>query len=61
MLAFCVIMMGAYTRLSDAGLSCPDWPNCYGFAWVSDAVDARKVVEAAYPERRLKKVKRGLK
>lgn len=30
-LAFCVILLGAYTRLTDAGLSCPDWPNCYGF------------------------------
>lgn len=25
-----VILMGAYTRLSDAGLGCPDWPVCYG-------------------------------
>lgn len=23
-------MLGAYTRLSDAGLGCPDWPGCYG-------------------------------
>lgn len=29
-LAFCVIMLGAYTRLKDAGLGCPDWPGCYG-------------------------------
>lgn len=29
-LAFVVILLGAYTRLTDAGLSCPDWPNCYG-------------------------------
>ncbi|MGL5048971.1 MAG: COX15/CtaA family protein [Shewanella sp.] len=25
-----VILMGAYTRLADAGLGCPDWPGCYG-------------------------------
>lgn len=31
MLAFVVILLGAYTRLTDAGLSCPDWPNCYGY------------------------------
>lgn len=31
MLAFFVILLGAFTRLTDAGLSCPDWPNCYGF------------------------------
>jgi cytochrome c oxidase assembly protein subunit 15 len=29
-LAFCVILLGAYTRLKDAGLGCPDWPGCYG-------------------------------
>lgn len=29
-LAFCVVMLGAYTRLTDAGLGCPDWPGCYG-------------------------------
>lgn len=31
LLAFVVILLGAYTRLTDAGLSCPDWPNCYGY------------------------------
>ncbi|MDJ0807677.1 MAG: COX15/CtaA family protein [Gammaproteobacteria bacterium] len=30
LLAFSVILMGAYVRLSDAGLGCPDWPGCYG-------------------------------
>jgi len=30
LLAFCVIVVGAYVRLSDAGLGCPDWPFCYG-------------------------------
>lgn len=30
-LAFFVILLGAFTRLTDAGLSCPDWPNCYGY------------------------------
>lgn len=29
-LALCVITLGAYTRLTDAGLGCPDWPGCYG-------------------------------
>ena len=29
-LAFLVITLGAYTRLKDAGLGCPDWPGCYG-------------------------------
>lgn len=31
LIAFVVILLGAYTRLTDAGLSCPDWPNCYGY------------------------------
>lgn len=29
-IAFCVIVLGAYVRLTDAGLGCPDWPGCYG-------------------------------
>jgi cytochrome c oxidase assembly protein subunit 15 len=28
--AWCVVALGAYVRLSDAGLGCPDWPGCYG-------------------------------
>ena len=35
-LAFSVIVFGAFVRLSNAGLSCPDWPTCYGRAtWPS--------------------------
>ena len=30
LLAFIVILLGAATRLQDAGLGCPDWPGCYG-------------------------------
>jgi cytochrome c oxidase assembly protein subunit 15 len=30
--AFCLVMFGAFVRLSNAGLSCPDWPTCYGEA-----------------------------
>ncbi|WP_086981227.1 COX15/CtaA family protein [Vibrio aphrogenes] len=29
-LTLVVIILGAYTRISDAGLGCPDWPGCYG-------------------------------
>ena len=29
-LALVTIVLGAYTRLTDAGLGCPDWPGCYG-------------------------------
>ena len=31
--AFVVIALGAWTRLVDAGLGCPDWPGCYGFVF----------------------------
>lgn len=37
-LALIVIVLGAYTRLSDAGLGCPDWPGCYGQLSVPDKV-----------------------
>src|SRR5688500_1226973 len=30
MLCFVVVVFGGYTRLSDSGLGCPDWPGCFG-------------------------------
>ncbi len=41
-LAFAVVLLGAYVRLSDAGLGCPDWPGCYGriSPWHADALIA---------------------
>ena len=39
-LALGVIVFGAFVRLSNAGLSCPDWPTCYGrAAWPAAAAD----------------------
>ena len=29
-LTFVVIVLGAWTRATNSGLSCPDWPTCYG-------------------------------
>lgn len=37
-LAFLVIVLGAYTRLTNAGLGCPDWPGCYGKMIVSNSI-----------------------
>ncbi|HET6631802.1 MAG TPA: COX15/CtaA family protein [Rhodanobacteraceae bacterium] len=50
-LAFCVIMYGAFVRLSNAGLSCPDWPTCYGkVTWPKLPHDIARA-DAAFPHR----------
>ncbi|MEO5558518.1 MAG: COX15/CtaA family protein [Dokdonella sp.] len=49
--AFLVIVFGAFVRLSNAGLSCPDWPTCYGQAtWPGHEQDIARA-NAAFPER----------
>ncbi len=52
LLAFCVIVLGAYVRLSDAGLGCPDWPGCYG-QLLGVPEDAAELAQAErdYPQR----------
>lgn len=49
--AFCVVMFGAFVRLSNAGLSCPDWPTCYGeVTWPGHAHEIAQANEA-FPDR----------
>jgi cytochrome c oxidase assembly protein subunit 15 len=45
-LAFAVVVVGAYVRLSDAGLGCPDWPLCYGQPVPGDIADRDALVKA---------------
>jgi heme a synthase len=47
LLAFCVVVFGAYVRLTHAGLGCPDWPGCYGHFTPAAAAAADAGTEAA--------------
>jgi cytochrome c oxidase assembly protein subunit 15 len=51
LLALCVVVLGAYVRLSDAGLGCPDWPGCYGSLSVPQSESAIQHAETAYPDK----------
>ncbi len=42
LLCFIVVVLGAYVRLSAAGLSCPDWPGCFGHASPAGLAEAGK-------------------
>lgn len=58
-LAFVVVILGAYTRLADAGLGCPDWPGCYGKLIVPDS--AHEVENKAWLEQRPLEPEKGWK
>jgi cytochrome c oxidase assembly protein subunit 15 len=48
-LTFDLIVFGAFTRLTDSGLGCPDWPGCYGLANPFLAHEEIKAAEALMP------------
>ena len=49
-LALFVIVLGAYVRLSDAGLGCPDWPGCYGQITAPDDAEEISKARLIYPD-----------
>ncbi len=48
-LTFDLVLFGAFTRLSDSGLGCPDWPGCYGSASPLGARDEIHAAQSALP------------
>lgn len=48
-LTFDLVLFGAFTRLTDSGLGCPDWPGCYGHASPVGARDHIATAQAALP------------
>jgi cytochrome c oxidase assembly protein subunit 15 len=56
-LTFDLIVFGAFTRLSDSGLGCPDWPGCYGTSNPFRAMEQIRLAEAAMPDGPVTEVK----
>ena len=52
-LALFVVVVGAWVRLTDAGLGCPDWPGCYGQLFLTESAVEQVELAADYPERPL--------
>lgn len=50
LLTVVVIMLGAWTRLVDAGLGCPDWPGCYGFLTVPHDEARMAIANDRFPD-----------
>ena len=44
-----LIMVGSFTRLTDSGLGCPDWPGCYGHSNPVSAGEPIRAAETAQP------------
>src|SRR5215470_19855531 len=48
-LTFDLIVLGGFTRLTDSGLGCPDWPGCYGHSNPLSAGESIRAAETAQP------------
>lgn len=49
-LSLAVVALGAFTRLTEAGLGCPDWPGCYGFLTVPQTVAEQQMAADYFPQ-----------
>ena len=49
-LGFVVVALGAWTRLADAGLGCPDWPGCYGFVTIPVGPEEIDIANSKFPD-----------
>ena len=49
-LTFDLVLFGAFTRLTDSGLGCPDWPGCYGHASPVGAQGHIELAQTVNPE-----------
>lgn len=56
-LTLVVVVLGAYTRLTDAGLGCPDWPGCYGFNYVPSSAQDHDVAALRFPDQPVEFIK----
>ena len=48
-MTFDLIIFGAFTRLTDSGLGCPDWPGCYGTSNPWHAIGDIQLAQSALP------------
>ncbi|MBK4989687.1 COX15/CtaA family protein [Pseudomonas sp. S36] len=57
LLALMVVLLGAYTRLTHAGLGCPDWPGCYGMLTVPKTDAQLAHAERHFPDHPVQQAK----